>query len=429
MGRYHKQDPLKPKSLKEKSSLLTREQPILSPITDPIAATLRRLKSQPRNLLAIGILITIVTFGLTSNHFPLSSTANADSQRIVSLYVDGTKRIFSTDATTVGDVLAHSGVKLQTGDLVEPVVSTTVPTGFFNVNVYRARPVLVVDGDKSYRVMSAYQSPHLLAEAAGLKLYPEDDYATEAITDIVDNNAIGMKVTVKRAMPFTIHADNKDYSLRSQPDTLGEALKNEHFALGAKDTVSLPLTAPVHAGMSATVTRVTDANVVVTDVIPRPVQNVTDPTLLKGQTQVKDDGADGQKTALYSVHYNNGVETSRVLINLVSQTAARAKITIIGTKVIYPSDAINLGEQMAAAHGWTGDQWDALYTLWMHESGWNPNARNGSSGACGIPQANPCSKIGDMSAAGQITWGLGYITTRYGDPVHAWAYWKAHGSY
>ena len=86
--------------------------------------------------------------------------------------------------------------------------------------------------------------------------------------------------------------------------------------------------------------------------------------------------------------------------------------------------AVALGQQLAAARGWTGADWNALYVLWMHESGWNPRSVNRSSGACGIPQALPCSKIPDTSAAGQIQWGLNYIQNRYGSPSNAMSHWQ-----
>jgi hypothetical protein len=77
-----------------------------------------------------------------------------------------------------------------------------------------------------------------------------------------------------------------------------------------------------------------------------------------------------------------------------------------------------------------GDQhWTALQALWTRESGWNPQARNRFSGACGIPQALPCSKIPDMSPQGQIEWGLQYIKQRYGNPTNAWNFWQSHHWY
>jgi len=80
---------------------------------------------------------------------------------------------------------------------------------------------------------------------------------------------------------------------------------------------------------------------------------------------------------------------------------------------------VQIGEDLAAGYGWTGYEWNDLYALWERESGWDPGALNRSSGACGIPQSLPCSKILDHSTKGQIEWGLGYIKGRYGDPANA----------
>ena len=92
------------------------------------------------------------------------------------------------------------------------------------------------------------------------------------------------------------------------------------------------------------------------------------------------------------------------------------------------TEAQAMGRAMSAAR--FGDQhWDALYKLWHAESGWNPGARNRSSGACGIPQALPCNKIPDMSLRGQLEWGINYIGERYGNPTNAWRFWDRHNWY
>lgn len=93
-----------------------------------------------------------------------------------------------------------------------------------------------------------------------------------------------------------------------------------------------------------------------------------------------------------------------------------------------------LGQQMVAAAGWTGQQWVAFNNIVMAESGWNTSAAN-PSGAYGIPQALPGSKMASAganwqtSAATQIAWMIGYIRARYGNPVNAWAFHLANGYY
>ncbi|WP_329522067.1 lytic transglycosylase domain-containing protein [Spirillospora sp. NBC_01491] len=92
------------------------------------------------------------------------------------------------------------------------------------------------------------------------------------------------------------------------------------------------------------------------------------------------------------------------------------------------------GKKMSALKGW-GRCWSSLETLWMHESGWNERAVNPGSGAYGIPQALPGSKLASSgsdwrtSSPTQIAWGLGYIKARYKDPCGAWAWWQAHNWY
>ncbi|MBT2395321.1 transglycosylase SLT domain-containing protein [Streptomyces sp. ISL-100] len=70
-----------------------------------------------------------------------------------------------------------------------------------------------------------------------------------------------------------------------------------------------------------------------------------------------------------------------------------------------------------------------------HESGWNPQASNASSGAYGLVQALPASKMSSAGAdwktnpATQIEWGLDYMNERYGSPCDAWSFWQSNGWY
>lgn len=92
-------------------------------------------------------------------------------------------------------------------------------------------------------------------------------------------------------------------------------------------------------------------------------------------------------------------------------------------------------KNMLGSFGFGEDQWGCLEKLWHKESGWNERAMNRYSGAYGIPQSLPGSKMasagGDWqtNAATQIKWGLGYIKARYGTPCGAWGHSQAKGWY
>ena len=90
---------------------------------------------------------------------------------------------------------------------------------------------------------------------------------------------------------------------------------------------------------------------------------------------------------------------------------------------------------MMASFGFGADQWGCLERLWHKESGWNERAMNRYSGAYGIPQSLPGSKMASAgadwqtNAATQIKWGLGYIKGRYGSPCGAWGHSQSVGWY
>ena len=103
-----------------------------------------------------------------------------------------------------------------------------------------------------------------------------------------------------------------------------------------------------------------------------------------------------------------------------AQALANAN-TVDGAK----ATAANLA---SSQYGWGSDQFSCLSNLWQKESGWNYQASNGSSGATGIPQALPGSKMASFgsdwatNATTQIKWGLDYISRSYGTPCSAWGH-------
>jgi hypothetical protein len=117
-----------------------------------------------------------------------------------------------------------------------------------------------------------------------------------------------------------------------------------------------------------------------------------------------------------------------------SKTAVRKRQMAKGLSRVQRNKAI--GMELAGRFGWDDRrQWRCLDRLWTKESNWNHLAHNPSSGAHGIPQALPGSKMGGVGSdwqtnpETQIKWGLRYIKSRYGTPCGAWAHFGASGWY
>ena len=109
---------------------------------------------------------------------------------------------------------------------------------------------------------------------------------------------------------------------------------------------------------------------------------------------------------------------------------------------VSPAQTGSLSEYQQYAHdlvintyGWSEYDFQCLVNLWNKESGWNPNSHNSSSGAHGIPQALPASKMASEGADyytngyTQIRWGLKYIKGRYGSPANAWSHFQSKNWY
>jgi hypothetical protein len=168
----------------------------------------------------------------------------------------------------------------------------------------------------------------------------------------------------------------------------------------------------------------------------------SDPYEMRGVTRIVSKGEPGTALITYDVTYVDGIEISRVENISIVVSEPTDEVISVGTLSIPATTPAQqgsnraLGKQMAAdLYGWSGDQWACLDNLWKRESGWRHTAQNGSSGAYGIPQAYPGTKMasaGDdwrTNPATQIKWGLGYVDNRYGTPCKAWSFFLNNNSY
>ncbi len=116
-----------------------------------------------------------------------------------------------------------------------------------------------------------------------------------------------------------------------------------------------------------------------------------------------------------------------------SQPAAQSQGTSVTATASASSQQIAQG--MLTSFGWSSSQFSCLDSLWEHESGWSVTASNPGTGAYGIPQALPGSRMASAGpdwqtdAATQIRWGLEYIKDTYGSPCAAWSHEEATGWY
>lgn len=380
------------------------------------------------------LMFALVTIGSMSRAMADNGTAD-NTQHMVTIYDRGVEQTIITRAGTVREALAQAHVSVEAVDVVEPALDQELVAQHYNVNVYRARPVMVEDGSTRIRTITAAQSPSKIARAANITLYPEDDTELKRVDDVVLDGGAGLKLTIDRATPFTFVLYGKRLDARTQAATVGDMLKEKNVTLGKNDQASVPLGTPVVAGMTVQVWRNGIQTVTQEEEITPPVEQIKDQDRSRGFKEVRVPGKPGKKQVTYEINMQNGIEVSRKVIQSVTTLEPVKQVEVIGAKGCGNDATANrvLGHRLMLEYGFPEDQWQYLDKLWTHESGWiECKANYGGSGAYGIPQALPGSKMGpgwQEDPEVQIRWGLGYIKGRYGNPQGAYNHWQTKNWY
>ncbi|HSX28269.1 MAG TPA: ubiquitin-like domain-containing protein [Candidatus Saccharimonadales bacterium] len=351
----------------------------------------------------------------------------ASNYTYVTVHYDGTEQTLATDAKTVGELLDRAKIPVDANDDIEPSKDTALISNDYNVNIYRARPIIVVDGASRYSIITAAQSPKQMAEAAGLTLYPEDKADISRVDDFVSDGTVGTKVTVDRAVPVSFALYGNPAVNRTQATTVGDFLHEKNITLQQGDSVSPSPATPITADMTIAVTHSGTQLVTVEEPIPFETQSINDADQPVGYKQVKTPGQNGAKLVTYEVQIENGKEVGRKVLNSITKTDPTKQIEVVGVKVNLPAGSHQ--DWMSAAGISAGDYGYVDYII-SHESGWRYNAQ-GFGTTYGLCQAYPGGKMASAGAdwqtnpVTQLKWCSGYATSRYGSWAAAYNHWLA----
>lgn len=296
------------------------------------------------------------------------------SEYFVTIYDDGASLIVKTGAVTVAEVLEKSEIQLAETDIVEPSLDTVID-GDYNINIYRARPALVIDGVNRRYIMTASYDPKQIAIEAGLTVYDDDVVKREFNTSFLEAGAVstyrlerngGRRLTIEEKIPYAVEIRY-------------------------------------------------DTN--------RP----------KGERSLEQPGEEGRKVSIYDVEFEDNNEKSRTLISEQIVVEPVPEIIVEGAKVSIPPEREQCANWAREA-GVAEQDLEAAIDLIYRESGCRVDARNSSSGAYGIPQSLPGNKMATFGAdwetnpVTQIRWMIDYVNGRYGGWQQALDYWWCTGT-
>ena len=319
------------------------------------------------------LLISLVAITLAGLSVANANPSQTQLSKIVDIYDGGNLRSVPTRAETVGQLLERLGISLDPDDIVEPSLESSLDQPDFQVSIYRARSLRIIDGQETRTVRSAYQNPRLIVDNAGYHLASNDDAVwvqTPSLTNPslpLDTIEIIRSVTTEtRIVPLPpqviLTIDNSLPSCYFRVVSLGQA--------GSKEVTYQSSLAGSSAGATPVV-----SEVVITEAI--------DEQRVQG----------GQRA------------------HFIAEADRQA---------------------LAASAGVTTSDWTYLNYIFTKESRWNAAACNPSSKAFGLCQALPASKMADIAGdywtnpLTQMKWCHQYALGRYGSWQNAYNFWQAN---
>lgn len=370
-----------------------------------------------------------------------SKTLKPNDARVVIVSYDKKQQVVPTRANTVAELLERLEITVNEGDVVEPTIDTPIVEDNFRVNVYRARPVTIVDEGKPTLAFNAASTPRSIATQAGVIVYAEDKVEKAPVDNIL-KDGIAEQVIIDRAVLVNLNLYGTMAATRTHATTVGELLKEKNITLSEGDTVKPAESTALTPNLPVFVTRSGTEIVSTEEGVDFEVQYIDDSSLSFGTTAVRQQGSAGKKLVTYEISKTNDVETGRRKIQEVTIEEPVKQIIARGKAVSIPDDKTVI----MAAVGIPESDYPYVNYIISRESGWCATKWQGQIGYCpayyqeihpidsgfgyGLCQSTPANKMASAgadwqtNAITQLRWCNGYAVSRYGSWEAAYNFWS-----
>lgn len=298
-----------------------------------------------------------------------------DTPRLITIHDGGNEVSIVTRALTVGDAIKQADIEISSADIVEPRQSDKLVAKAYHVNVFRARPVAVVDGVHTTKIMTAEQSHKQIVAQAGKTLYDEDKTTLLRVDDPAQNAGAGLQLIIDRAEVITLSQYGKVFEARTQANTVGELLREKGITLGAQDGVEPGVSTAIAPGMTVRIWRNGKQTITQEESITKPTEEIKDSDKPLGFREVRTAGVDGKKNVTYEIEVRGGVEVSRKQIASVTTLEPVKEVVAVGAKVLgaytTPSENETITWNFLIELGFTREQTAGIMGNLMQEHRFN----------------------------------------------------------
>lgn len=274
----------------------------------------------------LGIILAIVATSFGVYGFV---AAEDNKGTLITVYDRGVKSAFLTHEKTLHEALDEAAVELDPRDTVEPSRDEELVAPEYKVNIYRARPVVVIDGVTRTKVMTPYQTPVSIAADADIPLY-SGDIAKMSRSDDLTGDGAGLQLAIDRAVPFTLELYGRRFDTRTQGETVKAMLAEKGIELGDNGMVSIPLDTPITKGMEVRVWREGIQTVSEDEAVAFPIEQINDADRPLGYRAIQTVGVEGVRTVSYEIEVKEGREISRKKIAEIVTKEPVKQILVVG---------------------------------------------------------------------------------------------------
>ena len=370
---------------------------------------MRYISNKLYTISAVALVVLVSVFAISTVRTAYATSEEPKSGERLLVVHDGTnERGFITKETTVRSALEGANITFGTTDLIEPSLDEELVASSYDINIYRARPVTIVDGAIHKKIMSAYRTPAQIVAHADMELRTEDKTEMSAA-----GNGAGIQLAITRATPFTLVLYGKKATVYTQAKTVGDMLEDKKIAIGKEDTLSVATDAPLVAGMTVELWRNGKQTVTEDKDIEFKVEQIQDADRPVGYKEVKTPGVLGKRSVTYEIEMKNGIEVGRTEIQSVVVAEPQTQIEVVGAKNNYSSSlnewlyALRMCETHSNYQAATGNGYYGAYQFLP--STWNSIARRtGRADLVGVlpSQAAPADQDAMVIANTNATAGL-----------------------
>lgn len=318
---------------------------------------------------ALAAFLIVIVFVVVSR-VSAQSTVQTQGGHLVTIHDRGDQIVVSTAGDTIGDALKQAGIHVDPIDAVEPAATEKLVASEYNVNIYRARPVIVVDGATRQRVVTPYQSAQQIAKSVGVTLYPEDGVDLQLTNDIVAEGA-GLKLIITRATAFSWTLYGTTTTGRTQAKTVGDMLKEKGVKLTVNDKVSPAASTPISEGLAVRVWREGKQTITSDVEIPFATEQIQDGDQYIGYKSTKTPGVPGMRSVTFEIIIQDGKEVGRTEIASVTTKNPSNQVDIVGAKYrgsyTTPTENESISWNFFLAQGFTRNQTAGIMGNLMQE--------------------------------------------------------------